>query len=477
MVRGVGARHGRWILAGAVVIVVVGLGLLVRARVLAAQDAARQGDLRQARVTRGDVLATVSASGAIAPRKQAGLFFTGTGPVAAVFVQPGDAVRAGDPLAALDPTDLEIAVRQAEDALEIQRLTLEVLTRGASPEDLATARAEWLSAQAALGDLQRGKGPQEAEIAKLDYDRAKDATRLAFEQLYNLENAKFPDGRPIPIPEATVQLARVQAETAANAEEVARLKYEQAKGAPGQADLSVAYRRIAYSRAVLDQLGAGPTSHAIARAEAAVAQAEIALRLAQHQLDQATLRAPFDGVVGAVNARVGQSLGTDPAVTLVDDSAFLLDVSVDEADIARVADGQTLALQLDALPDARLTGRVDRLGPAASDVGGVITFPVRLTIDPYDREAIPLRGGMTATASIVVAEAVDVLIVPNWALRRDRASGDILLSLLRDGGLVEVPVTVGLRDEQFTQITAGVSEGEVVAVRTGIEGGGFFGGQ
>lgn len=461
------AAHARWLWAAAAIAVLALGGAVWRARVLAGERAQTEAALRKAEVSRGDVLAAVSASGPLVPAADGDLYFTATGTVAQVLVQPGDGVRAGDPLAVLDDTDLRFAVRQAEAALEIQRLTLESLKRGPRPEDLQAARANWLSAQAALADLKNGTGTQDADIARLDYQRAQEASQKAYEQLYNLENAKLPNGVPIQVPEETIQLARLQAETAGNNAEIARLTYEQARVQATQADLSVAYQRIAYYQAVMDQLQAGPSPHAVAQAEAALSAAQVALDVARYQLDQATLRAPFDGVVGEVNVKVGQAPGMEPAVRLVDDSAFHLDVAVDEADIARVTLGQPVTIKLDALPEAKLTGTVDRLGPAASNVEGIITFPIRIALDPVERQAAPLRPGMTATADIVVAEARDVVVVPNWALRRDRQTGQVLLSLYRDGQVVEVPAKVGLRDEQVTQILEGAVEGDVVAVRTG----------
>jgi HlyD family secretion protein len=76
---------------------------------------------------------------------------------------------------------------------------------------------------------------------------------------------------------------------------------------------------------------------------------------------------------------------------------------------------------------------------------------------------------MSATAEIVVAEVHDAVLVPNWAIRRDRRTGQAYASLLRGEVLVEVPITTGLRGESYTEVAAGVEAGDVAAVSTARE--------
>ncbi|MGH2523609.1 MAG: hypothetical protein ACRDH2_13980, partial [Anaerolineales bacterium] len=66
----------------------------------------------------------------------------------------------------------------------------------------------------------------------------------------------------------------------------------------------------------------------------------------------------------------------------------------------------------------------------------------------------------------VVAEAHDVLLVPNWAIRRDRRTGQAYASLKIGEQLSEVPITTGLRGEAYTEVLDGVKEGEVAAINT-----------
>jgi HlyD family secretion protein len=168
---------------------------------------------------------------------------------------------------------------------------------------------------------------------------------------------------------------------------------------------------------------------------------------------------------------------------LIDPVRFHLDVTVDEIDVVHLAIGQPVAVAVDALPDLRLTGRVDRLAPTAPVSGGLVHYAVRIVLDPpplataHGRGAhAALRSGMSALAQITVAEARDVVLVPNWAIRRDRRLGQAYASLRVGDELIEVPITTGLRGDLYTEVVSGVKEGDMAAVSTARDRINLFGG-
>jgi HlyD family secretion protein len=132
---------------------------------------------------------------------------------------------------------------------------------------------------------------------------------------------------------------------------------------------AVAAQRDA-AQAQLDLLLAGVTEGQIAAAEAQVAQARATLEGAQLSLEQAGLRAPFDGLVAELHVTSGEMASAGlPAITLIDASRFRTVVRVDEIDVGRLAEGQAAEVTLDALPDAQISGTVERIAPAATIEG------------------------------------------------------------------------------------------------------------
>lgn len=425
--------------------------------------AAEVAALRTETVRRGDITALVSATGSILPAQQSSLFFTVPGTVLAVLVESGDTVAAGQLLAQVDDTALALAVQQAQDAVTVAEITRAQLLAGPAEGDIAVAEANVRSANARLSDLTTGADDQETAIAQLRYDNLL-ADFQALNNQYNSLVQFAADNPRFAPPQSTLDSLKTNMESAYFAAEVARLQVVQTQQGAGDGPISVAYAQIAQARAVLSQTLAAATPLQIEQANLSITQAQTALARAELRLSQTELRAPFAGLVGSVGVKVGEPAGaTTPAVVLLDTSAFHLDVTVDEVDVAQLTAGQPVSITIDALPGVALRGHVERLAPTATTVGGLVSYSVRLALDDTHPD---LRAGMSATAEIIVAEATGVVLVPNWAIRRDRRTGQAYASLQQGDALVEVPITTGLRGDAYTEVLSGVAAGDVAAVST-----------
>jgi HlyD family secretion protein len=148
---------------------------------------------------------------------------------------------------------------------------------------------------------------------------------------------------------------------------------------------------------------------------------------------------------------------------------------VDEIDIDQIVVGQEVDITLDALPDTAVQGVISEIAPTSANTGGVVTYLVTINIQPPD--GIMLRAGMSANASIVVQEIEDVVVVPNWAVRLNRETGEALVNVRQaDGAINEVVVEVGLRNEVSSEVVQGLNPGDVVVVTNEREGFTIFGG-
>ncbi len=452
-----------WLAVGAVIVAAVAGWALWQQSQSAQVQADELASRRTQTLTRGDLIASVSATGSLQPEQQINVSFLIPGTVAEVLVKSGDAVQAGQVLARLDAAELQLAVAQAEDALRIAELRRQKLLAGPSEDDIAIAKANVRAANAAAYDLQRGAGPQEAQIAKLNYDQAQENFRKLNEQYNNL--VQFANDNPqFAPPQATLDQLKQNQENAYYQAEIARLQYEQARNPADPGSLAAAYARIAQAQAQLDQLLAKPTQIQLDQADLAVAQAQLALDQAKNRLARAELRAPIAGLVSAVNIRVGEPAGTGaPAVVLLDTARFQLDVTVNEVDVAQLAVGQPVRVTVEALPGTALTGKVQRIAPTSVVQGGAVNYVVRIVLDETQAG---LRAGMSATVEVTVARVTNVVLAPNWAIRRDRQTGQAFLSVQRGDALVEVPIETGLRGEALTEVVSGAQPGEVAAIST-----------
>lgn len=483
----------------------------------------------------GDLASTASATGRVAPQREADLALGISGRVEEVHVQVGDQVSAGDVLVTLDRGALERNVTSAEQALIIQEANLAEMRKGAEESDIASARAAVNSAQAQVDDLLAGPTPEEIANAEAGVNAAEaqiwsasaqvgqvssgasEAEIAAQQQQVAVAEQQFeqakraheqtlqcfesPTGEEIcpglgaaeeaaraNMDAAGANLASARAQLAAltsgpdqNAlsgaqagvsaaafqRDAAQANLDLLLRGPSAAQIAAAESTLAQAQASLDNLLRGPSEEQLAIAEAQVAQARVTLEEAQENLQNATLLAPFDSVITAVNVAEGEMAG-GVAVSLVDTGNLSVILDVDEIDIGGMSVGQEAVITLESWPDEDIESAITSIAPSATTNTGsaLVTYEVRLSLGETD---LPVRIGMTANANLITGKRADVLLVPNAAINADRSAGTFSVNLVRldeDGNqtIEEVEVTIGLRDANNTQITSGLQEGDQVMI-------------
>jgi len=441
-------------LIAAVLLGLCGAGYLAARQSVASAQSAEP--VRTAVIERRTLLGTVSATGHLDGRLAASAAFLTSGRIVAVDVRPGDHVTAGQVLARTDTAAPALDVADAQARLAQSRAALDGLSVPAAPYDIAAAEASLAAAQAELAERSAAPDAATIEIARLNVERAR--IQLWQAQL----NAPDPALGGY-LPDYEFEVGRLSTESAEADIAQAEADYRQALTGPSPAQVAAARAQIDQAQAALDRLKSGPDRYDVGLAEAQVASAELALTGAEQRLAEAVLRAPMDGIVTAVDVQAGE-LATPgaPAITILDDGAFHLDVAVDELDVPRLQPGQSVTVTVDALKGLALPAAVTEIARSAANTGGAITYAVRVDLARADPR---LRAGMTVTALVVTERIPDALVVPNWALRFDRATGQAFVSVRRDAAIVEVPVTLGLRAETHSQVLAGLVEGDVVVLQ------------
>jgi HlyD family secretion protein len=192
--------------------------------------------------------------------------------------------------------------------------------------------------------------------------------------------------------------------------------------------------------------------------QAQVAQSMASLNQNRVNLSHTVITAPVDGTVISRSVDVGQTVAASMSAPELfkiakDLTQMQVNASIDEADIGRIKSGQKVVFTVDAYPNERFTGTVSqvRLNPVVAQ--NVVSY---VTIIDVPNRDLKLKPGMTATVTVEVARADDVIRVPNAALRF-RASRDAGARVwtLQDGHLRPVPVQTGISDGTTTAITEG----------------------
>lgn len=462
-------RKRRLIWISAILLVILLLGSFVTYRALARKPAITY---TQVAATAGNLTVTVNGTGPVQPAAIYNLNFPASAPVTAIDVTVGQQVHQGDLLATLDPTTLQDAVNQARNNVNSAQTSVNnaVTNLNTTKTQQATAlNIAALNEQKALAACTPTTGP----------------------------GTPTPSPAPTPDPNC-VQLAKDQFTQAQN----------QASSAITQAQ------------------------NQVTQAQQQLTSMQTALQTAQDDMNNAKLVAPANGVIEAINGRVGEVAGngggsggssgnngnggnsgsagsgnSSAFMVLVDASTLNVAAQINEADIAKVAVNQTATFTVAAYPSQTFRATVtsiDTLGQATSNV---VNYAVDLAVDMNSINGAHVYPGMTATVNITTAERIGVVLVPSAALSFSTTAiqnGELSRSDLRNliangapgasngsrgivielknGKLVPVLVQTGLTNGQFTEILSGLNEGDQVVVgqsggTTGATGGGNGGGR
>lgn len=503
----------RWMIVLGALILVSVIGYLVWTQINSANNARPQysaSDVTTAEI--GTLIATVSATGSIEPQTETALAFLANGNVAELLVKRGDKVTAGQPLAKLDATALTLQLKQAEANLQAAQASLEKLKQGPTASARASAQANLDSAQAAYDALQNPSASAvaaaqanldsaraqynkllnpdatELAIAKADVDKAQAALANAQAAYDRIGGASNPNSAQLP-QSLQLQSATLDYQKALNAFnakfnptdaqlKAAQAQIQQAQDAlqrlqPTQENLARAQAQIKQAQDALERLT--PTAQDVAQAEANAASARAARDLAQQRVNEATLVAPMAGVVTTLDLANGEFVQAGrPVLTIADLEHLRIALSIDETDIPRVQVGQPVVLDLDAFPDQQVNGVVREIAPAATTLQGVVNYQVIIDVTPGD---LAIKPGMTANANVQVARKENVLLAPTRAIRAQGSKR--LVTILENGEPKEVFVTLGLSNDQFTEILDGLTPGAqilTIAVSTNAPRFGSFGG-
>jgi HlyD family secretion protein len=375
-------------------------------------------------VTRGNLTVTVSGSGNIEVPNETKLSFSQAGQVKKIYVQEGSQVTTGEKLVELMTDSLELAVTQAQVAYTQAQATV-------AQSQVALATANYTLNQA----LERYTWP-DIKTAQADVDGAK-----AYVE-YILENM-------------------AQAPADQKAMWATALVYAQARLAAAEAKLDAMIKNYDTEEVAIQKLQVEAARQALDLAQQSVVLAQQSLEQAKKRLDEATITAPFDGIISRIYVKEKDVISPGmPIVQIIDLSSMQLKVQVDEIDVTEVKLGQKAVIEVDAQPDLKIEGEVNFISFMPTLEGGVVTYDVKIVF-PASENSTNLRVGMSASADIIIATRTNVLLVPDRAITKD-SQGNSTVEVMVNGQTQKRVVVTDISDGVQTEIVAGLEEGEVV---------------
>jgi HlyD family secretion protein len=353
-----------------------------------------------------------------------------------LFADFNTKVTKGQLIARIEPAPFQAKVDQAQANLDASRAAV-ANSQAVIQQAMAGIQAANSSLAAAQANVVKGEAV--AEDAKVKVDRRVIMVKQGADSKEDLETAQ----------------TTYQSAVADNSALVAQQHAAEDSVKVAQAQLKVANSLLAASQAQVKQFTA-------------------ALQSTQLDLDHTKIAAPVDGVVVSRNVDVGQTVAASlaaPTLFLIaqDLTKMQVDTNVSEADVGRVRVDQPATFTVDAYPGQVFTGAVTSIRKAPINVANVITYDAVIGVANPDLKLFP---GMTANVKIMVNQRLNVLKVPNAALRYHPASEPAVAAAgktIRKGAAPEKAVWVMDADnkEQRVVVTTGESDGAFTEVTQG----------
>lgn len=354
-------------------------------------------NVKTQKVTTGTISTNIEYASNLKPEKEVIVFPKAGGKVSTVNVNVGDKVSVGQTLFTLETTDYAAQLEQAQAGVSAASANLERTSDSGFAQQL-------LQAEQVLGKLQ------------IQYNTVKDS--------YD------------------------RTQTLYSAEAVSKKELDDAAS---QYDAVTIDLKNAEDNLNLLKSKSGP--QATKAAEAAVEQAQAGVNAVQNQIDNATITAPIAGVVSEKAVEVGQlASGQSGSVTVIDYSNLTAEINVPDKMLAQIQVGQSVQVDINALPNKKIVGVIDNISPNTSSKNNFYVVKVKI-----DNSNDDIKSGMFAKISLSAENKSNILMVPNETIKME--NGVNYLYTVDNGEVKKIAIETGISNEKFTEITSSIEDG------------------
>jgi HlyD family secretion protein len=365
------------------------------------------------------------------------------------------------------------AARDAVDPLQLRDESMSRIDAAMGTMEDALATTETL-----LKDVKAGLDASltSAAFSQASLDQYKSAIQSDMNSVTNAYGA-------IPAQQDDIAAARETYINAQTSLAQARAELDKLMQGPDADAIAAAIETVAERKQALKDAGAGAEAIDVKTSLNVIEQRKSALQNARENLQTAfdtlndyTVRAPFDGVIARMDAKTANNVSPSTVLATLLTKTKIAKVTLNEVDVSKVAVGQKATLTFDAVQNLTIAGTVSEVDMIGTASQGVVTYAVKISFLTDDDR---IKSGMSVSASIVTDMRSDVLIVPNGAVHGtgNAASVSTLEGVPLDAASMStgIPsaklpqakmITTGLANDQYTEITEGLKEGDAVVVRT-----------
>lgn len=471
-------------------------------------------------VKSGPLMQRVLVTGQVQSSHEASLSFQTVGQVAYVGVKVGDAVPQGKVLATLSSGDSQASLLQSQASLQNAQATLNQLTQGSRPEEIAIKQQTVDNAKATLDQtyLILPDGIRNVDAVTSDVVRNKFASMFTYNGTgYSLSFASCDQTLQNIIEANRTNIERTISDfqkksstisTLSNTSDIDTVFDQAYKVTSATNDLvssistlllsscsstntsldtyrtnlttvktsmntlfsdistkrtSLTTAKNTYTSAVRDLAltKAGTDPYKLQAQQALVTQAEAQVAQAQANLSKTLIFAPFSGTISDVSVVAGETVTSGKTViSMLATNAFEVEAKVPEIDVVKIQVGSKVNITLDAYGTSVIfPATVTRVSPNSTTEGNVPMYKVLVTFVGEDPR---IKSGMTANVNIITQDIQSTLSIPaRFVTVIDQTKGTVIVRENKIDTIKEV--TLGIRGEEgLIQITSGIKEGDVI---------------
>jgi HlyD family secretion protein len=421
-----------------------------------------QTTMQTAAATTGNIVISTTGTGTLIPRAEASFGFQASGQITKMNVKVNDVVQAGQVLAELDNSAIQLQISQAEHALAELTSASSIAAAG---QTVATAMQTLKTAQNTADSLFYKRASDtlidntegDIVLAKQQLARASDTYR----QFSGLDDS---DSR-----KASALVAMTNAQLNLNTL-TANLNWY--VGKPSEIEAAVARANLDAAKAGLQEAqwylaalkGEEIPANATGALLTTLENAKQSIQSAKDTLNDTLLVAPISGTVMLISAGIGDLVGTTAIITIDDLSQpYILTVYLDETDWANVKVNYAVEVTFDVFSDQTFSGEILSISPGLVTANN--STMVSCVVQLNEAISTTLPNGTAATVDVISGKTENAVLVPVEALH-DIGSGKYTVFVMENGTPKLRVVEVGLKDLVSAEILSGLKAGEVVT--TGI---------
>ncbi|MBW4487934.1 MAG: efflux RND transporter periplasmic adaptor subunit [Trichocoleus desertorum ATA4-8-CV12] len=459
-------RVPTWLVGTLVLGLLAGGGYTAYSRMSTGQRQEASRRVQTATVERISLPITIAANGTVQPERSINVSPKNSGVLKELLVKEGDRVEAGQVLAYMDSSNLQGQLTQSKAQVASAQANLDQLLAGNRPQEIAQAQAQVASAQANLNRLVAGNRPQEVAQAQAQLTSTEANLRqaqLTLNQNQQLYTAGALSLRELDTSRATYDSAKAEVEQA-------RLGLNLQRSGTRPEEIAQARAQVEQAKQALNLQQSGARPEEIAQARAQLMSAEGALQTTQTQINDATIRAPFSGIVTRKFSDPGSFVTPTTASSDVSSatSSSILALASNNQVVAKVAEtsvpkikvGQGVTIEADAYPNQSFTGKVIQVATQSTVEQNVTNFEVKMSVD--DSKNL-LQSGMNVSVEFQVGALDNALVIPTAALvRQEQGSGVFLAGQGENSRPRFQRITTSAIVEDKTVVTSGLKAGDKV---------------